>query len=115
MRSFLMALAAVFMVCLVGQWLLPWWATGGLAMLTALWIKIKPGLSFWAGFLAVALLWGGYAAWLSWANEGILAARMGALFGLSGGLLLLVTALIGGLLGGLGALTGSLARRWLGA
>lgn len=69
------------------------------------------GKSFLLALVAGFLLW--YSnAWLAdSANEGLLSARVGLLFqGLKGWQLLLVTGLLGGILAGLGAMTGQLAR-----
>ncbi len=68
--------------------------------------------SFLVGFCGVFLLWGIYAAFINYENEGILANRVGAMFGgLDATKLILVTAILGGIAGGLGALTGSLSRK----
>lgn len=95
----------------VGQQFLPWWGIVVLAALLSFIFRLKVKVSFWAGFLAVALLWGGYATLIDVANEGILSARIGKLFGgLNGFILIIITGLIGGIFGGLGSLTGSLGR-----
>lgn len=94
------------------QYFLPWWSLPLAAFLLALGFRLLPRQAFLAGFLGAALLWGGYATYLHILNEGILAARMGALFGgLGPNVMVVLTALFGGLFGGLGAWTGSLARQ----
>lgn len=96
----------------IAQQFLPWWIIAVMAAILSFIFDLKIGISFWAGFAAAALLWGGYAGYLNFQNEGILAERIGKLLGgLNGILLVLVTSLIGGIFGGLGALTGSLARK----
>lgn len=107
-------LYSVLLLLLSGllQVFLPWWILPVAAFLLALGIRLLPGQAFLAGFLGAALLWGGYAGYFNTMNDGILAARMGGLFGgLSAGLMVLLTAFFGGLFGGLGAWTGSLARQ----
>lgn len=95
----------------VGHQFLPWWGIVVLAAMLSFIFRVQAKWSFWIGFLAIALLWGGYAAMLDAANEAILSTRIGKLFGgVNGSLLVLVTGLIGGIFGGLGALTGSLGR-----
>jgi len=95
----------------IGHQFLPWWSIAAIAALLSFIFHVKVKLSFWAGFLAAALLWGGYAAVIDAANEGILSARIGNLFGgVSGFMLLVMTGIIGGIFGGMGALTGSLGR-----
>jgi len=77
--------------------------------------KIHRPLSFWSGFIAAALAWGGLAYWLNSQNEGILSSKI---FGLlpvdaispdSGPIFLVfLTALIAGLLGAISSLSGQL-------
>ncbi|GAB4411080.1 MAG: hypothetical protein OHK0039_15930 [Bacteroidia bacterium] len=72
-----------------------------------------PPRSFLAGFLALFLLWGGLAFRLNAANASLLAGKMGAMFlpelPISAPLaLILLTASIGGLLGGFATLSGNL-------
>ena len=105
----------ILLLILIGgilQNFLPWWALPLAAFLLALGFRLQPWQAFLAGFLGAALLWGGYAAYLNVLNEGILAARMGGLFGgLGPNAMVVLTAFFGGLFGGLGAWTGSLARQ----
>ena len=68
-------------------------------------------VSFAAGMTGAALLWGGYAGFVNSANTNILCGKMGALFQMDGAYLTYLTGLVGGILGGMGALTGSLARK----
>ena len=89
----------------------PWWSVAIIGCAIGFLLDMTPTRSFFTGFLAIALLWGVMAFWINADNNGIMATRIGGLFGgLSPILLILVTALIGGLAGGLGTLTGRLAR-----
>lgn len=102
----------VILAGFVGQQFLPWWAIAVIAAMLSFIFDIEAKVSFWAGFLAVALLWGGSAIFLSTLNEGVLSARIGSLLGnMPGFVLILITAIIGGVFGGLGALNGSFARQ----
>lgn len=99
-------------LCTIG---LPWWAIAPLAAVTGWIFAASPGRSFVAGFLGGFLSWFLNAFWLDRANEGLLSGRVGALFlGLSGMELLLLSGLLGGLLAGMGCLTGRLARNLVG-
>ncbi len=90
------------------QLFLPWWIIAPLAFGLALW---KGGTSarqaFWSGFSAILILWAAAALVIHWRNEGILTGKIAALFSLPfPSLMILVTALVGGLVGGLAALSG---------
>lgn len=89
-----------------------WWTIAVAAFVVAALIYQPPGRSFLAGFLGIFLLWGGLSWAIDIANQSVLAPRVATLLPLGGsvGLLVLVTALVGGIGGGLGALTGSLLR-----
>lgn len=96
------------------QYFFPWWTMPLAAALLAVAFRLLPGQAFLAALLGAALLWGGYAAYLNALNEGILAARMGGLFGgLGAGMMVALTALFGGLFGALGGWVGSLANQAL--
>lgn len=96
------------------QMVLPWWILPLWVAALALGFNLKAWPAFLGGFLGAALLWGGYAAYINSVNQGLLAGRIGELFGgLSAPLMVLATALFGGLFGGLGGLVGSLARNML--
>jgi len=92
---------------------MPWWSTAVAAFLVALLIYQKPGWAMLSGFLGVFLLWGVLSWTLSGANAHILAHRMSQFILKKDdpNQLLGITSLIGGITGGMGALTGSLARR----
>jgi hypothetical protein len=95
---------------------LPWWSVVPAAFLVALCIVQKPGWSLLSGFLGAALLWGIMAAWISSANQGVLAQKMSALILKKDQpvLLMLLTALVGGLPAGMAACSASLLRSILG-
>jgi len=89
-----------------------WWASIGIAAIVGAIIGLKPSNSFLYGFLGLFLLSGGYCAWLYMLNDGIGAERIGRLFGgISGVPVIIITAVLAGLLGGMSTMTGSLARK----
>ena len=111
MRFLFTCLIIAILSC-IAQIYMPWWIIIVLAAIIVYFAKLNPGKGFLAGFLGIAFVWAGYAFLLSAGNDGILAQKIGQLFGgLSASLLILITAAVGGLLGGLSGLTGSLARR----
>lgn len=91
---------------------LPWWVIVLLAALIGAFSQFSGIRAFALGFLGIALLWGITAFLINNSNEGILAARFGDLFGgTSANSLILFTTLLGGFLGGLGAMTGALGAK----
>ena len=103
------------LVSIVGGMYLPFWSAGLVAFLVAVFIYQKPGRAYLAGFLSILLFWGLLAWWIDAQNNSILSNRMATLFPLGGSsaLLILVSALVGAIVGGLSALSGSYLRRYL--
>lgn len=92
---------------------LPWWSIAIAAFLVSALVPQRAGISFVMGFLSLFLLWGTMSWMISSANHDILAHRISLLvLKLDNPLLLiLVTALIGAVVGGLAALAGSFAHK----
>ena len=80
MKTTLFIIALILMGAGI-QMVLPWWMLPVAAAVLALGFNLKPGAAFLGGFLGAALLWGGYAAYVNILNEGLMAGRMGSLFG----------------------------------
>jgi hypothetical protein len=91
----------------------PWWSLVLVAFILGAIIPLKWGVSaFFGGFLGGGLYWGLAILVLSYRNGGILADRIGELLGGLGGPGLIVSATaLAGILSGLAALTGYLARQ----
>ncbi len=90
----------------------PWWITSVVAAGVCFFIPIKNTHSFAMGTLAFSLLWGMQAYNLSAMNMDLLATKIGELFGGFQPIqLVYATSLIGGFLGGFGAMTGSSFRQ----
>ncbi|NTS42249.1 hypothetical protein HRG84_15205 [Flavisolibacter sp. BT320] len=91
---------------------LPWWSQALVSFLVALLIQQKIGWAFLAGFTGLFLLWGGLSLFIHVRNQGVLTKRMAELFPLQGQtfLLILLTALIGALVAGFAAMSGSSLR-----
>ena len=104
---FLIFLILILVVGWFAQQYFPWPIIAVVALLAGAWTRFSGPVNFLLGFLAVGLLWGGYAWLLNSANEGLLAGRMGELFsGIGSAGMLAATTLLGALLGGLGCMTG---------
>ena len=88
---------------------LPWWSIAIVAFLIVFVLKLKPFAAFLAGFAAIFLLWLFLSYFLSSTNGHVLATKMsGVILQLENPFLLMfVTGLTGGVVAGLGALSGS--------
>jgi len=87
---------------------LPWWSIAVAALVVNALLHLPNGKAFLSGFIGIALWWGGYAFYIDQATDSILTEKVAALLGVGAPLVMvIVTALVGGLVGGLAALTGS--------
>jgi hypothetical protein len=92
---------------------LPWWSFVVTNLMIAIALPIKPLQSFFAGALGVGVLWAGLAFGIDMANNHILSSKVAQILPLGGSYiaLIIVTAFVGALLGGLASLTGSFVRK----
>ena len=108
-------LTVLFLTALLGYaapLYFPWWSFAVTSFVVAVAIHQKGGKAFLAGFLGLFLLWGVYALLLDNANDHILSVKVASLLPLGGSTaaLIFMSAFIGGVVSGLAALTGGLAR-----
>lgn len=91
---------------------LPWWSIAIAAFLIALLLVRQLGTAFLTGFTGIFLLWGLIALWIDITNQGILSHKIALLIPLGGSsiLLILVTALVGGIVGGFASMAGASVR-----
>lgn len=102
----------ILILTLICSYFLPWWFAAAIAFGVAFFMAKKPGITFLAGFAAVFVAWAILALLKSLPNNNMLADRVAHLFQLPNWiLLLLVTSVIGGLVGGLAALSGALLKK----
>ena len=103
----------ILILSFISSYFLPWWAAAMIAFLAAFITGKTSGRSFWSGFGAIFVLWVVLALMKSIPNDNILAGRVVQLFPIPHHwiLLLLITALIGGLAGGMAALSGVLLKK----
>ena len=106
LTAFLAFVTGVFTV-------LPWWSFAITSLIVALAIHLRPGRAFLAGFLGLFLLWAGIALFKDAANEHLLSVKVAQILPLGGSYLVLivVTGIVGGLVSGFAALSGSYLRR----
>ena len=109
----LISTVLIFLLSLTLCLYLPWWTIAIVAFLVTSLIAQNPGRSFLSGFIALFILWGGLAWYLSSNNDHILAHKMSQIILKidNPALLILVTALVGALVAGFAALAGSFVRR----
>jgi hypothetical protein len=107
--SILLIALLSFAACLF----LPWWVIAIAGFVVAFFIPQKAGLAFLAGFIALFILWAGMSYYLSNTNNHLLAHKISVLFIKADNptALFLVTGLIGGLVAGLGSLSGRLLKK----
>ncbi|MBC6608461.1 hypothetical protein H8B13_16665 [Hymenobacter sp. BT188] len=108
MNSSLKLFLLILIVATAAQLVLPWWVITPVAFVLAMVLARTGWGAFWAGFAGVGLGWLVLASWLNLQNEGHLSHRVAELIPLGGRgwLLVLVTAVLGGVVGGLAALAG---------
>lgn len=98
-------IAALSYIC---ELFLPWWVVVLSGFFGGVLIPTSGFNSFLSGFLGVGLLWLIVAFALHNNSDGILTTRVSQIFQLGQpAFILVICALVGGLAGGLGALTGS--------
>lgn len=102
-----MSALILFLATLIGGWLFPWWWPALIGYIVGFLLLKGPGRAFMAGFIGTALSWAALATYTDWQNHHLLATRIASIFHLPGFLAAIVlTAVLGGLIGGLGAWSG---------
>lgn len=108
MRLFLI----ITIIAFVLQLFLPWWILAVVAFGLTFWLARRAGQAFLAGFLGIGLSWLVMSLFFHMRNQGLLTAKVAALFTLPNSLLLiLLTIFIGALVGGVFALAGYYCRK----
>jgi len=111
--KFIVSIILIALLSFAACLYLPWWSIAVVACIVAAAIPQGAGRSFLSGFIGVFLLWSGLSFWISSNNNHLLAHKVSVLILKmdSPYLLILATALIGGIVAGLGALSGSFLRK----
>src|SRR4051812_40847854 len=110
--KFTIAVLLTALVAFAGALYLPWWFIAVAGFIVAVVVQQKPGKSFLAAFIGLFLLWFFHAMVIDSNNNHLLSTKVAGILPLGNSffLLLLVTALIGALVAGMAALTGSYLR-----
>jgi hypothetical protein len=111
MKTFLAILLTAVLGFLAGIFL-PWWSIALIAFAVALLIPRRLGAAFLSGFAGIFLLWAIIALWIDNQNNHLLSYKIAEVFHLGGSsiLMVLVSAFIGGIVGGFAAMAGSSLR-----
>lgn len=110
--KFIVSLLLTALLSFTAGLYLPWWSIGVCAFIVSILILQPPLKAFIAGFVGVFLLWLIFSWSIDSANDHILSHKIAQIFPLRGisFLLILMTALVGGMVGGFAALSGSYLR-----
>lgn len=108
MKNSIYGIITIILLGLLVHQFTPWWSIVIVAAIAGGIFNEHAGKSFLFGFIGVFLLWGIAAFQIDAGNESILSTRMAEIFGAN---MIIATALLGGLIGGMGALTGTLGQR----
>jgi len=107
---FLLILILSFIVAFIT----PWWAVAIIAFVMAIYAGKTNWQAFLSGFFAVAIVWSVLILFKSIPNNHVLASRVAVMVHLPGWtVLIMATALLGGLVGGMSALSGVMIKRLL--
>lgn len=107
--KFVIQFFAILVAAFIAQLFLPWYSLAVVAL--AMGYFFKSNANFLAGFLAIAVLWFLKAWWADAHTVSDLSTRVATILMVKSKLILmLVTALIGGLVGGFATLTGALLK-----
>ncbi len=109
--STILIAALSFAACLF----LPWWVIAIAGFAVAFAIPQKNGLAFLSGFIALFILWAGMSFYMSSVNGNLFVHKISMLFLKADNptVLFLLTGFIGGLVAGLGSLSGRLLKKVL--
>jgi hypothetical protein len=110
---FLVAFLLTGLLSFIASLRFDWWVIAIVAFVVAIMVQQKGWKAFLAGFAGIFLLWVSLAWWMDAANTGILSQKIATVLPLGGSsiLLILITGLVGGLVGGFAALSGCYVRK----
>ena len=109
MKKFLISTLLMIMAAYAAGLFLPWWSMAITCFIISALIPQKKGLSFLTGFTSQLLFWGGLSTIISYRNNHLLAHKIAILILKQDNpaILIAITALIGAIVGGMAAWSGS--------
>lgn len=112
MKFLLATILTALLSFIAGIYVPLWWFFAVVSLLVALLIHQKAGKAFFAGFLGLFILWFVLIFWMDNGNDGVLSVKIASMLPLGGSkwMLIVVTAIIGALIAGFAALSGSYLR-----
>ena len=109
--KFIFKVILIAAVCYVVELFLPWWTVALVSFGVNLVLPTKGFNAFLSGFLGVGLLWLGIAWLIDAQSGGLLTGRIAGIFEFTNPIwMIALTGGVGGLIGGLAGLTGTLFR-----
>lgn len=104
---------AIVLLGVLAQLLFPWWIIAIVAIYVGYFVHESPAKSFAYGTAAVTLIWLTYAGIQSSMNGGLMSTSISNMTAgkLSAAQLMVFTGLLGGLVGGFAAMTGTMLRQ----
>ncbi len=104
----------ILMFAAIGEQFCPWWIIAVVSFIFGFITDLQKGRAFLAGFFGIGIFWLIAALCRDIANHHILSQKMAVIFHLPHySLFILVTVLIGAIVGGLSALSGIMLRKVL--
>ncbi|MCF8463264.1 MAG: hypothetical protein K9G41_00370 [Flavobacteriales bacterium] len=106
--NLLIRIAIIVVLGAIAQTYLPWWSAVVIALLVEAFVGKADNTSFFSGFYGLTIPWMVLATYIDVRSESLLTVRILELFKLPqfSFVLIIVTGLVGGLIGGVGTLTG---------
>ena len=111
MMKFLVSILLTMLLAFACGLYLPWWSVAVAPFVVVSVIYQPPLRAFATGFFAVLLLWLVLILIINSSNHNILAAKVALVMGFGEMLLIVLSCVVGGLVGGLGGLTAALLRK----
>jgi len=110
-KNKLVLILIIIVSCFIAQSFLPWWIIAPICLIASFFLSSSKKQAFWSGFSGIFILWLVKILSLSLPNEHLLANKVGQVFMLPPSdtnwvVLIFVSSLIGGVVGGLSSLTG---------
>lgn len=111
--KFVLKIIAIALLCWIAQYYLPWWVVGIIPFLVEAILPSEKGYPFFTGFYGVFLLWFIYALVLDMQSGSILTNKIAGVFFLPQWsiVVVMIAGIIGGIVGGLGSLSGNYFRQ----